>query len=86
MEDIKETALLLLGDILPTGAFAAVQALRHPKLAGVISEQSYASGLAQAAASEAPFRDEDRALTFAIIGLGPVGLVRAGVVLPLTYG
>jgi threonine dehydrogenase-like Zn-dependent dehydrogenase len=75
MENIKETALLLLGDILPTGAFCAVQALRNPKVAGIISRQPYAGGLAQATASEAPLRDEDMVLTFAIVGLGPVGLV-----------
>jgi threonine dehydrogenase-like Zn-dependent dehydrogenase len=75
MGDIKETALLLLGDILPTGAFAAVQALRHPKVAGVINGQPYAAGIAQAAASGAPIQEEDQVVTFAILGLGPVGLV-----------
>lgn len=66
----------MLADILPTGIFAALQALNHPKVAPVITgkpwplcfDQSDASG------SAVSFTASDKVLTVAIIGLGPVGV------------
>jgi hypothetical protein len=76
---IAESSLLLLGDILPTGAFAALQALQHPKVQVALGGTPYAAafGGAEAGANGAPMTDLDRLPVFAIVGLGPVGLVRA---------
>jgi hypothetical protein len=76
--EIPDAALLLLADILPTGVFAAIQALEHPKVRAVIEGVAYpglqwhtnSNGIALALAPK------DKTLTFAIVGLGPVGLVR----------
>ena len=85
-QDTKETigkladsSLLLLCDILPTGVFAAFQALNHPKTLPMLTSRSYpqSSGttLLDSDAS-VPLKAEDKVLTIAIIGLGPVGVVR----------
>ena len=72
--------MLLLADILPTGAFAAIQALQHPKVATILTGAKYPFGAfvpRHVAASEASVRlhNEDRVLTIGVIGLGPVGIV-----------
>ncbi|KAI8833926.1 chaperonin 10-like protein [Chytridium lagenaria] len=41
--DIPDAAYLLCADILPTGYFAALQALTHPNLSGVLTNQTMAS-------------------------------------------
>jgi hypothetical protein len=82
LDQIADSALLLLGDILPTGAFAALQALQHPKILPILTNKPYpalnsdiyesTTGLSLQPAS---MKEDDRLLTVAIIGLGPVGLV-----------
>jgi threonine dehydrogenase-like Zn-dependent dehydrogenase len=61
----QEALSLLLADILPTGYFAAKQAWEHPNLSGMLKQ-----------IRDCP--DEPKiqlAIHFAILGLGPVGLV-----------
>lgn len=76
---LADSSLLLLCDILPTGVFAAFQALNHPKMLPILTSRSYpqssGAGL-QGGAASAPFKAEDKVLTIAIVGLGPVGVVR----------
>ena len=77
---IADTSLLLLADILPTGVFAALQAINHPKVAPVITGKPWPLCLDH---SEVPLGNgiglsqEDKVLTVAIIGLGPVGVCAA---------
>lgn len=78
---VSDSSLLLLADILPTGVFAAMQALQHPKIAPILSGKAYPYGgfvpggaLGQAQASTA-LQDGDKVLTIGVVGLGPVGVV-----------
>ncbi|KAI0739281.1 chaperonin 10-like protein [Daedaleopsis nitida] len=64
MSSLSDSSLILLADILPTGVFAAMQALQHPKIAPILTGKPYPYG----------GFDGDRALTIAVIGLGPVGV------------
>lgn len=77
---VADSSLLLLADILPTGVFAAVQALQHAKLGPMVSAVPYPfSGYmtdTQLTATLPPLSLDDRILTFAVVGLGPVGVVR----------
>ncbi|EDR13725.1 uncharacterized protein LACBIDRAFT_244943 [Laccaria bicolor S238N-H82] len=59
---LTDSSLLMLADILPTGVFAALQAINHPKVAPVITGRPW------------PLY---KVLTVAIIGLGPVGVCAA---------
>ncbi|KAK7044235.1 hypothetical protein VNI00_007957 [Paramarasmius palmivorus] len=68
---ISDSSLLLLGDILPTGLFATVQALNHPKLSPLLSGISWPPRSGEAPGN---LSLDDRALTFAVVGLGPVGI------------
>jgi hypothetical protein len=74
---LKDSSLLLLADILPTGIFAALQALQHPKLAAILSGIAYPfSGyIPGVMGGESSLLSEDRSLTIAVVGLGPVGMV-----------
>ncbi|KAH7913440.1 chaperonin 10-like protein [Hygrophoropsis aurantiaca] len=74
--NLADSSLLLLCDILPTGVFAAFQALNHPKLLPITSALSYpySSGPANIASQEFYLTPQDTTLTIAVIGLGPVGL------------
>jgi hypothetical protein len=76
---IAESSLFLLGDILPTGAFAALQALQHPKVQVALGCAPYAAAfdVTEAGSKGAPMTDLDRLPVFAVVGLGPVGLVGA---------
>ena len=76
---LADSSLLLLADILPTGIFAALQALNHPKVAPVLTGKPWPLCFNQSDTSgnEVTFTDEDKVLTVAIIGLGPVGLCAA---------
>ncbi|KZT64642.1 hypothetical protein DAEQUDRAFT_678176 [Daedalea quercina L-15889] len=65
--EIADSSLLLLADILPTGVFAAVQALQHPKLSPILTGSAYPS------IQSLP----NRILTLAVVGLGPVGVCAA---------
>ena len=61
----QEALSLLLADILPTGYFAAKQAWEHPNVSGMLKQ-----------IRDCP--DEPKiqlAIHFAVLGLGPVGLV-----------
>lgn len=67
----------MLADILPTGVFAALQALNHPKVAPIVTAKPWPlcfSGDAASASNEVAFTSEDKVLNVAIIGLGPVGV------------
>ncbi|KDQ17588.1 hypothetical protein BOTBODRAFT_29760 [Botryobasidium botryosum FD-172 SS1] len=78
--DIADSSLLLLCDILPTGVFAAFQALHHPKVLPMVLTLPYPSSSLFGVTGEVagvittPLRPEDAVLTLAIVGLGPVGL------------
>jgi hypothetical protein len=86
---LSDASLLLLADILPTGVFAAVQALQHPNIQPLLTSTPFpVSSFTRGGASEnrpmtlltdslPPLTEEDKRLTIAIIGLGPVGLVNA---------
>ncbi|EGN98107.1 hypothetical protein SERLA73DRAFT_91326 [Serpula lacrymans var. lacrymans S7.3] len=73
---LADSSLLLLCDILPTGVFAAFQALNHPKTLPMMNSCPYpqSSSFARFALSSKVLGAEDVSLTFAIVGLGPVGL------------
>jgi len=76
---LADSSLLLLSDILPTGVFAAFQALNHPKTLPMLTSRSYpqSSGAALLGSGvSVPLEAEDKVLTVAIVGLGPVGVVR----------
>ena len=71
---------MLLADILPTGVFAALQALNHPKVAPVITGKPWPLCFSQdvvGPGNEVSFTQEDKLLTIAIVGLGPVGICTA---------
>ena len=73
---LADSSLLLLADILPTGYFAALQLLQHPKLQPLLSGNSYPrSTLAPGPAGESTGASNG-VFSIALIGLGPVGIVR----------
>jgi hypothetical protein len=76
---LADSSLLLLADILPTGVFATLQALNHPKVAPVLTGKPWPLCFNQSDTSENEviFTAEDKILTLAIIGLGPVGVCAA---------
>ncbi|KAG8747934.1 hypothetical protein FRC10_010553 [Ceratobasidium sp. 414] len=76
---VSDGSLILLGDILPTGYFAALQAVQHPNLAHVFAARPFPVpfGGLKAFTVSAPvvkLQEEDCSLTFGVVGLGPVGL------------
>ncbi|KAG8684216.1 hypothetical protein FRC09_015540, partial [Ceratobasidium sp. 395] len=76
---VSDASLVLLGDILPTGYFAALQAIQHPNLAYGFAGRPFPapSGSLKASTVDTPLvklEEEDCKLTFAVVGLGPVGL------------
>ncbi|KAF9463023.1 alcohol dehydrogenase [Collybia nuda] len=74
---LADTSLLMLADILPTGVFAALQAINHPKVQPTITGRPWPLCLSSGTGTtgnEVPFTTDDRTLTLAIIGLGPVGI------------
>ncbi|KAF7327683.1 hypothetical protein MKEN_00347700 [Mycena kentingensis (nom. inval.)] len=74
---IHDSSLLLLADILPTGLFAALQAMNHPKVLPAVTGRAYPASFSQSGRTSAMMTEADRVLSFAIIGLGPVGLCAA---------
>ncbi|KAF9220478.1 hypothetical protein BS17DRAFT_739221 [Gyrodon lividus] len=85
---LADSSLLLLCDILPTGVFAAFQALNHPKTLPMLTSRPYpqSSGVAIADnAVLAPLQPEDKDLTIAVVGLGPVGVCACVAVLDMLY-
>lgn len=78
---LADSSLLLLSDILPTGVFAAFQALNHPKMLPILTSRAYpdSSGADSLEGGlSTPLTAEDKVLTIAIVGLGPVGVVCRG--------
>lgn len=80
---LADSSLILLADILPTGVFAALQALQHPKLSPMLMGFSYPNstliprGHATAETNSIALQAQDRVLTIAVVGLGPVGVCAA---------
>lgn len=75
---LADSSLLLLCDILPTGVFAAFQALNHPKIQPMLTSRPYPQSAGAAALESGlpvSLKPEDKALTIAVVGLGPVGVV-----------
>lgn len=73
---LTDSSLLLLADILPTGVFATLQALNHPKVATVLTGKPWplCFNHFDTSGNEVILTAEDKVLTVAIIGLGPVGV------------
>ncbi|KAJ8582369.1 hypothetical protein M405DRAFT_776598 [Rhizopogon salebrosus TDB-379] len=74
---LADSSLLLLCDILPTGVFAAFQALSHAKTLPFTTRRPYplSSSLSQVGdVTFLPSLKGDELLTVAVIGLGPVGV------------
>ncbi|KAH0832215.1 chaperonin 10-like protein [Lanmaoa asiatica] len=86
---LADSSLLLLCDILPTGVFAAFQALDHPKTLPMLTSMSYpqSSGASLQGNHGAlvPLKAEDKVLTIAIVGLGPVGMCACIALLDMLY-
>jgi hypothetical protein len=90
-DDVHDASFLLLGDILPTGLFAALQLLQHQKIAPMLRGDAWplntwpfhpdsaSPAYGKDMVSASPLCMEDRILTVAIVGLGPVGIVSASV-------
>lgn len=75
LSKIADSSLLMLADILPTGVFAALQALNHPKVMPVLTGRPWPLCFSPAlTGSQVGLTTEDMILTVAIIGLGPVGV------------
>lgn len=78
---LADSSLLMLADILPTGVFAALQAINHPKVLPLVTgrpwPQCLSGDITNAESNEVSLTPEDRILTFAIVGLGPVGICAA---------
>ncbi|KAJ3510816.1 hypothetical protein NMY22_g15854 [Coprinellus aureogranulatus] len=72
---LSDSSLLMLADILPTGLFAAIQAINHPKVQPVLTGKPWP--LCFSGTESLDILDEDRAFTAVIIGLGPVGVCAA---------
>lgn len=82
LSKLPDSSLLLLADILPTGVFAALETLQHPKLSPMLTGIPYPfNGIVpegvvdNALAYSTTMSGEDRKLTLAVVGLGPVGIV-----------
>ena len=73
---LADSSLLLLSDILPTGYFAALQLLQHPKLAPLLSGDAYPLLTLEPGLAGGPTSASTEPLNIAMIGLGPVGIVR----------
>ncbi|CAE6496839.1 unnamed protein product [Rhizoctonia solani] len=75
----SDASLILLGDILPTGYFAALQAIQHPNLAYAFARKtfpvipSFVNAFVTGGES-IRVQENDAKLVFAVVGLGPVGL------------
>ncbi|SJL07325.1 uncharacterized protein ARMOST_10671 [Armillaria ostoyae] len=72
-KQVSDSSLLLLADILPTGIFAVIQALSHPKVLPVLAAAPWPLH-DQASSDMLGLFPKENVPTFAIIGLGPVGV------------
>jgi len=85
---LADSSLLLLCDILPTGVFAAFQALNHPKLQPMLTSTPYPQSSGTAVLESGlpvSLKAEDNALTIAVVGLGPVGVCALIALLDMLY-
>lgn len=75
---LADSSLILLADIVPTGYFAALQLLQHPKLLHLLTRNPYPSPtlILENFIKKPPTSSTD-AVNIALIGLGPVGIVRS---------
>lgn len=73
---LADSSLLLLADILPTGYFSALQLLQHPKLLPLLNGNSYPHSTLALSPAGGSTATPNEALNIALIGLGPVGIVR----------
>jgi hypothetical protein len=73
---LADSSLLLLADILPTGYFAALQLLQHPKLAPLLGGNPYPRPTLALSPAGGSTTAPNDVLSIALIGLGPVGIVR----------
>ncbi|CAA7261421.1 unnamed protein product [Cyclocybe aegerita] len=74
---LSDSSLLMLADILPTGVFAALQVINHPKVAPIITGKPWPMCFSKddaPSSNQISLTDEDKILTVAVIGLGPVGI------------
>ncbi|EAU85885.1 alcohol dehydrogenase [Coprinopsis cinerea okayama7 len=76
LANLSDSSLLMLADILPTGVFAALQAINHPKVQPVLTGKPWPLCFT-GAGDGVSILEEDRVFTAAIIGLGPVGVCAA---------
>ncbi|KAG7087649.1 hypothetical protein E1B28_013596 [Marasmius oreades] len=77
IKHINDASLLILSDILPTGLFGAVQTLNHPKVKAIWEGKGWPGVFfsdADADPSANAMNEEDKFLTIALVGLGPVGI------------
>lgn len=78
--DLPEESFMICGDILPTGYFAALQALGHPNVAPIVKGESYPGVIGSIVPKVVGLQEgvrvtkEDQKLSVAIVGLGPVGI------------
>ncbi|KAH8116733.1 alcohol dehydrogenase [Phellopilus nigrolimitatus] len=109
LSEISDPSLLLLSDILPTGVFAALQALQHPNILPIIRGERFPlasvgglvqpnDGVSGGEGVEGSLRtllkdslwpgmqEEDRVLSIAVIGLGPVGVCAIVALLDILSG
>lgn len=75
----SDASLILLADILPTGYFAALQAIQHPNLAYAFARKSFPVipsflNAFITGGESIKVLESDARLVFAVVGLGPVGL------------
>jgi threonine dehydrogenase-like Zn-dependent dehydrogenase len=81
ISSIADSSLLLLSDILPTGVFAALQTLNHPKVQPMLTGKAWPNSCLQMTShmplAQDPLLPEDRILNLAIVGSGPVGICAA---------
>ncbi|KAJ1311138.1 hypothetical protein OPQ81_009639 [Rhizoctonia solani] len=75
----SDASLILLGDILPTGYFAALQAIQHPNLAYAFAHKTFPVipsfvNKFVTGGETTKVQESDAKLVFAVVGLGPVGL------------
>ncbi|KAF5338935.1 hypothetical protein D9611_008700 [Ephemerocybe angulata] len=78
LSKLSDSSLLVLADILPTGVFAALQTINHPKVQPVLTGRPWPLCFSPGIEGETlSVLQEDRVFTAAIIGLGPVGVCAA---------
>lgn len=75
ISNLADSSLLLLCDILPTGVFAAFQALNHPKTLPMVTSLPFPHSSIRATGETRHLQPDANGLTIAILGLGPVGVV-----------